>query len=68
MLEFSQAGGYIATIKEDGTSLTTLAVSATLNDPNITDNISYAFLTDANTGAGDTTHLGFTIDAGEWHD
>ena len=63
MLEFSQAGGYIATIKEDGTSLTTLAVSATLNDPNITDNITYAFLTDANTGAGDTTHLGFTIDA-----
>ena len=62
-MEFSQTGGYTATIKEDGQSLTTLAVSATLTDPNITDNISYAFVTDANTGATDTTHQGFTIDA-----
>ena len=63
-VEFAQTGGYSATIKEDGTSLTALDIDASLNDPNITENISYAFVTDADTGATDTAHLGFTIDAG----
>ena len=64
-LEFAQTGGYSATIKEDGTSLTALDIDAVLNDPNITENISYAFVTDADTGATDTAHLGFTIDASD---
>ena len=52
---------YAGSISEDGNSLTAIDIDATLDDE-ATD-ISYAFVTDATTGATAPTHLGFAIDS-----
>ena len=55
------ASSYSGSINEDGMSLTTLDIDATLNDS--ADDITYAFVTDADAGTTDPTHLGFAIDS-----
>ena len=58
------ASSYSGSIDEDGNNITTIDIDATLDDS--ADNITYAFVTDADAGTTDTTHLGFTINgAGE---
>ena len=58
------ASSYSGSIDEDGNNITTIDIDATLNDS--ADNITYAFVTDADAGTTDPTHLGFTINgAGE---
>ena len=59
-LEFG-ASSYSGSIDEDGNSLAPLDIDATLDDS--ADDISYAFVTDADTGTTATTHQGFTINA-----
>ena len=59
-LEFG-ASSYSGSIDEDGENITTIDIDATLGDS--ADDISYAFVTDASTGATDPTHLGFAIDS-----
>ena len=55
------ASSYSGSINEDGMSLTTLDIDATLNDS--ADNITYAFVTDADAGTTAARHLGFAIDS-----
>ena len=53
---------YSGSIDEDGKNITTIDIDATLDDPDITDNITYAFVTD-DAGTTAATHLGFAIDS-----
>ena len=55
------ASSYSGSIDEDGNNITTIDIDATLDDS--ADNITYAFVTDADAGATDPTHLGFAIDS-----
>ena len=56
------ASSYSGSIDEDGKNITTIDIDATLDDPDITDNITYAFVTD-DAGTTAATHLGFAIDS-----
>ena len=55
------SSSYTTTINDGGGSFTPLDITATLDDPDITDNITYAFVTGAD--STDTRHKGFTIGA-----
>ena len=59
-LEFGESS-YSGSIKENGMNLTTIDIDATLDSS--ADDITYAFVTDASTGATATTHQGFAINA-----
>ena len=55
------SSSYTTTINDGGGNFTPFDIAATLDDPDITDNITYAFVTGADTTA--PTHKGFTIGA-----
>ncbi len=55
------ASSYSGSIDEDGNNITTIDIDATLDDS--ADDITYAFVTDADAGTTAATHLGFAIDS-----
>ena len=59
-LKFTESS-YSGSIDEDGNNITTIDIDATLDDS--ADNITYAFVTDADAGTTAATHKGFAIDS-----